>query len=62
MQEQDRQFLTIAEFALQIGVNSQTLRRWDKDGKLKPHHRTPNGYRIYAQEQVNRYFEQSNNS
>lgn len=50
-------FLSIKEFAKEIGVTEQTLRNWDKSGKLKPHHRTPSGYRIYSREQVNGYFE-----
>lgn len=30
------------------------MRNWDKNGKLKPHHTTDNGYRYYSQEQLNR--------
>lgn len=49
-------FLTITEFAKEIGVAEVTLRKWDKEGKLKPHHRMPGGKRIYSSEQVEGYF------
>lgn len=49
-------YLTIKSFAEEIGVTEQTLRNWDKTGKLKPHHRTPSGYRMYSTEQVEIYF------
>lgn len=52
-------FLRIKEFAEQIGVSEATLRRWDKTEKLKPHHRTPSGYRMYTKEQVDNYFAES---
>ena len=34
-----------------LGVTAQTLRNWDANGKLKPHHKTPSGYRYYAASQ-----------
>lgn len=49
-------FLTVEEFAKQIGVHPQTVRLWDKNGRLTPHHKTPSGRRLYTQEQVNEYF------
>lgn len=52
-------FFSIKEFAEQIGVSEATLRRWDKTEKLKPHHRTPSGYRMYTKEQVDNYFAES---
>ncbi len=36
-----------------LGVSAQTLRNWDKNGKLKPHHTTSSGYRYYSDEQLN---------
>ena len=36
-----------------MGVSAQTLRNWDKNGKLHPHHTSSNGYRYYSQEQLN---------
>lgn len=48
-------FLTISEFADKIGVHVQTLRDWDSNGKLKPHHKTPGGRRYYTMEQAEQY-------
>lgn len=45
-------FYKIGEFAEMIGVNQTTLRRWEKEGYLIPHHRSPTGYRFYSEEQV----------
>lgn len=56
MTNESKKFLTISEFANAIGVHEQTLRKWDKDGKLKPNHKTPNGRRAYTQQQVDDYF------
>ena len=36
-----------------LGVSAQTLRNWDKSGKLKPHHKSANGYRYYEQNDLN---------
>ena len=36
-----------------MGVSAQTLRNWDKNGKLHPHHTFSNGYRYYSHEQLN---------
>ena len=46
-------YFTINKFSKIVGVTPQTLRNWDKTGKLKPHHTTDNGYRYYSEEQVN---------
>lgn len=47
-------YYSIAEVSKMLNVTSQTLRNWDKNGKLKPHHTTDSGYRYYSQEQINR--------
>lgn len=52
---QNAQFLNIAEFAKKIGVPAPTLRRWDSNGWLVPHHKSPSGTRYYTEEQVNEY-------
>ena len=36
-----------------MGVSAQTLRNWDSNGKLHPHHTTTSGYRYYSDEQLN---------
>ena len=45
-------YYSISEFSKILGVTTQTLRNWDKIGKLKPHHTASNGYRYYSQEQL----------
>ena len=46
-------YFTINKFAKILGVTPQTLRNWDKTGKLTPHHMGKNGYRYYSEEQLN---------
>ncbi|MEJ7765542.1 MAG: DEAD/DEAH box helicase family protein [Acidimicrobiales bacterium] len=41
------EFLQVSEAANYIGVSPQTLRRWDRDGRLTPLRRPANGYRYY---------------
>ncbi len=53
-------FYSIGKFAKIIGKSEQTLRNWDKEGYLKPHHVTPSGYRYYSQEQVDHFLGMSN--
>lgn len=55
MQDTDKKYLTINEFANRIHVSPVTLRRWDKNGKLKPHHYSISGYRMYSEQQVSDY-------
>lgn len=45
----------IGEFADKIGVTIQTLRNWDRDGKLKPAKVTDGGTRYYSDYQLNTY-------
>ena len=42
-------YYTIHEVSKILGVSAQTLRNWDKSGKLKPNHKSPNGYRYYSE-------------
>lgn len=46
-------YYSINEFSKILGVSAQTLRNWDKNGKLHPHHTSTNGYRYYSHEQLN---------
>ena len=46
-------YYSIQEFSKIIGVSAQTLRNWDANGKLHPHHTTVSGYRYYSDEQLN---------
>jgi len=45
----------IGEFAKLIGKSTQTLRRWDEQEILKPHHTTPAGIRYYTDDQYNKF-------
>ena len=40
-------FLSIKEAAKYLGVSTQTLRRWERQKKIKPSHRTQGGQRRY---------------
>ncbi|MBQ9520850.1 MAG: MerR family transcriptional regulator [Acholeplasmatales bacterium] len=35
-----------------LGVTAQTLRNWDKEGKLKPAYVKSNGYRYYSEDSI----------
>jgi putative resolvase len=48
-------YYVIGEFSKAIGVTIQTLRNWDKNGNLKPHHVGKSGYRYYSQDQLQCY-------
>lgn len=45
-------YYSIHEFSKILGVSAQTLRNWDANGKLHPHHTTASGYRYYSEEQL----------
>ena len=38
-----------------LGVTAQTLRNWDKEGKLKPAYIKSNGYRYYSEDSILSY-------
>lgn len=46
-------YYSISKFSKILGVSPQTLRNWDKNNKLNPHHTSNNGYRYYSHEQLN---------
>lgn len=52
MSNEEMKYMTVAEFAAKIGVHPQTVRKWDREGVLKPHHVLPSGRRLYSEEQV----------
>jgi excisionase family DNA binding protein len=45
-------WLSISEAAELLGVSSQTLRRWDRAGKLRARRHPVNGYRIYLRAEL----------
>ena len=45
-----------------LGVTAQTLRNWDREGKLKPSYVKSNGYRYYSEDSILSYkLEEENN-
>lgn len=50
---ENKKLYSINKFSKLIGRTPQTLRNWDKSGRLKPVHLGGNGYRYYSQEQLN---------
>lgn len=46
-------YYSINKFSKILGVSAQTLRNWDRNGKLHPHHTSISGYRYYSQNQLN---------
>ncbi|MCL1912567.1 MAG: IS607 family transposase [Eubacteriaceae bacterium] len=46
------EYYTIGQFSKLVGKSIQTLRLWDKEDKLKPHHTSQGGHRYYSQQQV----------
>ena len=48
----DDEVLTIKAAAEVLEVSEQTLRRWDKAGKLRAKRHPMNGYRLYPRRQV----------
>ena len=49
------EYYSISKAADVLGVTAQTLRNWDAQGKLKPHHVAKSGYRYYSAEQLDSY-------
>jgi site-specific DNA-methyltransferase (adenine-specific) len=47
-----KKYLSVSEAAEIIGVNPETLRRWDKNGKFKSIRHPINNYRVYPESQV----------
>ena len=48
----EEEVLTIKAAAKVLEVSEQTLRRWDKAGKLRAKRHPMNGYRLYPRRQV----------
>lgn len=44
-----RDYLTIKEAAAFLGVSPNTLRNWERTGKLTTYRHPLNGYRLYKQ-------------
>ncbi len=46
------QLYSISDTAKKIGVSTQTLRRWDKNGKFCSKRHPINNYRVYSKDQI----------
>ncbi|MBO5424763.1 MAG: MerR family transcriptional regulator [Lachnospiraceae bacterium] len=55
LKKEFNQFYSSKQFAQAIGVHKNTVIRWDRDGRLHPHHKDKHGYRYYTQEQVDEF-------
>lgn len=44
------EYLFIGKIVKSLGVTEQTLRNWDKSGRLKPAYVAETGYRYYSDE------------
>jgi excisionase family DNA binding protein len=49
-----RDFLTIKQAAEIMGVTTETLRNWDRRGKLIPYRHPVNRYRLYRKSDLER--------
>lgn len=47
-----KKYYSIRKLSEMIDISAQTLRNWEKSGKLIPDYKTSSGYRYYSQEQV----------
>lgn len=48
----EQELITISEAAEILGLSVDTLRRWDKSGKLSPIKTSDAGYRLYSRSQI----------
>ncbi len=54
------QYIRIGDAATFLGVSIDTLRRWDKDGKLKPIETTRSHHRYYSRDDLSKYLDRMN--
>lgn len=45
-------YLHIADAAKILGVSTDTLRRWEREGRILPDRRTMGGWRLYSPETI----------
>jgi len=50
----EKEFLTVKETSEILGVNPETIRRWDRKGKLIAKRHPMNNYRIYKVFEIER--------
>jgi len=49
------EYLTVGEAAEFLGVSKDTLRRWDRAGKLKARRHPITGYRLYLRKELDSF-------
>ena len=54
-------FIRLVSLQKSLGLSITTLRRWDKEGKLKPAKVTDGGTRLYSEEQLINYSRSNTN-
>jgi DNA (cytosine-5)-methyltransferase 1 len=59
---QELKLLRIKEAAEMLGVNPETLRRWDRDGKLLAIKVSKRGDRRYNLEDIQKFIEKNKNT
>ncbi|MEK7722430.1 MAG: helix-turn-helix domain-containing protein [Elusimicrobiota bacterium] len=50
-----KDYLTISQAAAFLGVSPNTLRNWDRAGKLRAKKQPINGYRLYEKIELNKF-------
>ena len=50
-------FLTSGKVARLLEISEKTLRRWEKNGMLLPHHKSTSGYKYYTEQQLSDFSE-----
>lgn len=55
--EQTTEYLTINKVAKLLGVTTMTLRKWDRDDKLKAYRNPINNYRIYKKADIDKFLD-----
>lgn len=56
-----KKYYSIRKLSEMMDVSAQTLRNWEKSGKLIPDYKTNSGYRYYSQEQIDTITGNKNN-
>lgn len=51
-------YLSVSQVAQLLRVSSETLRRWDNNGKFKSYRHPINNFRVYSEQQVNEFIEE----
>lgn len=57
-----KKYYSIRKLSKMMDVSAQTLRNWEKSGKLIPEYKTNSGYRYYSQEQIDTITGNKNNA